>query len=240
MVTIATVLKYGGPYYAEYLVSMRRQLRKFWPSDVKWRLVCLTDRPWEVSTLADPIRLKHGWPGWWSKIELFRKELFQGCVVYFDLDTLVLRQIQDFVQICQKAKKPMAFTGRSKVAFANGYPASGILTWQGGELVRIYDRFVAAGPDEVMQALADEEEGKGQQGDQGWIRRYAEFERFERVLPSLYAGFKRDWKKQPEKVWGRSCILNWSGEPRLHDPANPAHRIWTGEETARDLWKRWL
>lgn len=47
-------------------------------------LECLTD----MQVIIPSIPLLHGWPGWWSKLEIFRPDI-AGDVFYLDLDTTV-------------------------------------------------------------------------------------------------------------------------------------------------------
>ena len=95
-VTVACVHKTGGIYdkfdYVGALVdAVRRNLKA--PHD----FVCLTD------AVSDPeefdgvrkIPLLHRWPGFWSKIELFRPGIFSGPVLYLDLDTVICGDITD-------------------------------------------------------------------------------------------------------------------------------------------------
>lgn len=60
--------------------------------------VCLTNTK---STLPDIIGLHvlpliNEWSGWWSKIEIFRPGLFEGRVLYLDLDMLIIDNIDEF------------------------------------------------------------------------------------------------------------------------------------------------
>lgn len=80
----ACVLKSGGQYGVEHVARLRQHL----PSGRE--LVCLTDMP--KADAIDGVRvvpLVNGWPGWWSKIELFRPDVFSGPVLYLDLDVVV-------------------------------------------------------------------------------------------------------------------------------------------------------
>jgi hypothetical protein len=52
-------------------------------------IVCLSD------VKVDGVQtspLKHNWPGWWSKLELF-SDIIVGDVLYFDLDTVIVGDI---------------------------------------------------------------------------------------------------------------------------------------------------
>lgn len=72
------VLRSGGEYKPQHVKWLARQVPD---------LVCLTD----IDVPGVPcLPLKYGWPGWWSKMELFRPDL-PGDLMYFDLDTVVFR-----------------------------------------------------------------------------------------------------------------------------------------------------
>jgi hypothetical protein len=64
---------------------------------VAHRFVCLTDRP-EAHKGIETIRLTPGMTGWWNKLELFRPQLFEGRVVFFDLDTFIVASIDGLAQ----------------------------------------------------------------------------------------------------------------------------------------------
>lgn len=61
------------------------------------QFLCLTDLDQShfEKDFVELVKLKHGWPGWWSKMELFRPDIFDDgdTVLYLDLDTVVVRDI---------------------------------------------------------------------------------------------------------------------------------------------------
>lgn len=92
MLTVATVFKTGGSYTAEYVEKIKHGFERHLP--VEFNFVCLTDKPF-----ADYcIPLEHNWPGWWSKIELFRPDLFTGPVLAVDLDTVLMGDLTPLVK----------------------------------------------------------------------------------------------------------------------------------------------
>jgi hypothetical protein len=80
--------------------------RDFVPEDV-WRLkqtvdkhmdreynfYCLTN-DMKADLPGTKIQLLNNWPGWWSKVELFRPDLPCGRTLYLDLDTYVVNNLQ--------------------------------------------------------------------------------------------------------------------------------------------------
>ena len=84
---VATVLKSGGIYTPDHVYKLRDMVHKFIPHI---RFVCLSDATIDVETIA----LTDSWPSWWSKIELFK---LKGPVLYFDLDTIIVKDMTDTI-----------------------------------------------------------------------------------------------------------------------------------------------
>jgi hypothetical protein len=79
MVTNLCVLRSGGDFLPEHV----QRLAGMVPG-----LVCLSDVPVDgVTTMP----LQYDWPGWWAKMEIYDTSRLPGDVMYFDLDTLVIR-----------------------------------------------------------------------------------------------------------------------------------------------------
>lgn len=97
MATILTVLKTGQwhnghipcDYRAEHVQWLARQFQRFAP---RHDFACLSDQ--QVPGITT-IPLLHGWPGWWSKIELFREDF--GPAFYVDLDVVVVGDMSEMI-----------------------------------------------------------------------------------------------------------------------------------------------
>lgn len=154
MLTIACVLRSGGEYKPEHVVALRDGVRRH--LSLPHRFVCLSDKP-----IVDVhcILLEHGWPGWWSKVELWRPGVLSGAVVYLDLDTLVVGSIDDMVL-------GHRFTVLRNVWAPAGSPriGSGLMAWSGDHSA-IYHRF-AADPARWMATP----QTKDNWGDQGFLQ----------------------------------------------------------------------
>lgn len=126
MITVACVLKAGGdfgPAYVERLeLGVDRHLA------LPHRFVCLTDLPAETfrdDSEGQVIPLTENWPGWWSKMELFK---LPGPVLFFDLDTVITGPIDALAEwICR--------SDGALVMLSDFYRpkqrSSGILGWRG-------------------------------------------------------------------------------------------------------------
>lgn len=208
---IICVYKSGGDFSAEHVEALKTQLQnqittpfKFW---------CLTDRVAEVISIADKvIELNNELAGWWSKIELFRPLYSNNeTVVYFDLDVLLLKNIDKFIEVVSK-QHPIMLRSADKVGKANDWPSSSIMSWRGNELEEIYTRFISLG--NVIQESKKKTGRAGQQTDQGFIREICNPKKLQDYLPENYILYKIDYLSNPN-LFQEASILNWTGRPRF-------------------------
>lgn len=132
---IACVLKTGNYFDERYVINLKAMLER--NLTVPFDFVCLTD--FSRIDGCDIIPLKnYNLFSWWSKLELFRKGLFKGVerVIYFDLDTIILSNIDDIVNL----EKPFyGLRPWNKANFSKGNLASGIMSWKPGDYHFLYD-----------------------------------------------------------------------------------------------------
>jgi len=138
MITIACVYwadpTKGTPAFPEWWVLKLQEMVSTHIT-VPHKFVCLSnvDLPCEV------IPLKHNWKGWWSKIELFRPGVFEGRVLYLDLDTIILDNIDE---MCEREESFIGLRAFNPARSNRpGYFASGILSWESGYYDFIYNDF---------------------------------------------------------------------------------------------------
>tara|TARA_R100001244_G_scaffold47793_2_gene42606 strand:- start:1623 stop:2222 length:600 start_codon:yes stop_codon:yes gene_type:complete len=93
MLTAACVLRSGGEYKSEHVERLRRQIAEHLPGVP---FLCLTDMALPADITALP--LAHRWPGWWSKIELFRPDI-DGAILYLDLDSSAVGDLSDMTAV---------------------------------------------------------------------------------------------------------------------------------------------
>ena len=80
-------------YNIEYIKRLQAGIEKNTPDNIEVNFVCLSNNP-DTTT-----PLKYNWPGWWSKMELFRPDI-KGDILYFDLDTVICNNLQDIYDMC--------------------------------------------------------------------------------------------------------------------------------------------
>jgi hypothetical protein len=111
--TVACVLRSGGAYLPCHVEGLRDQVSHWLPSA---RFVCLSDVP----VKCERIELQTDWPGWWSKIELFRH--LRGRTLYLDLDSVIVADPAPLVTgrflMIRNWRQPKLF-------------ASGVMSWHG-------------------------------------------------------------------------------------------------------------
>lgn len=159
MITVVSVLRSRGIYTPWNVERLRKQVSANMASP--HRFVCLSD----INVSYDRIPLTQGWPGWWSKIELWRHGVFTGRVLYFDLDVTITGSLDELVAT------PGSFViCRDWGRF--GYNSS-VMCWDAGTADRLYTDFAPIA-DSVMNKL---------HGDQDWIT----------LKKPDAAKFPRDW-----------------------------------------------
>lgn len=212
MITVACVLRSGGDYGPSWVYALRRGLNRHHPEH---RFVCLTDVQGVTPMWRAP--LEHHWPGWWSKLELFRPGLFEEGerVLYLDLDTLVLGSLEELASYRGEFAMIRGFYRKTQLQ-------SGVMAFTPGEVTQaLWDRWMRS-PQRGMRQ---------KRGDGEWI---AENAPRADVLPDLYPGairsFKVHHRDQPPDPDQGVALLCGHGHPRFSDPvAGWAHRHWVNQ-----------
>jgi hypothetical protein len=101
MINIICVLKTGGVYKLDHVIRLFNSLKR--NTTRRFNFLCLTDTS-EIPVLTRSIYNVQFWnllktyPGWWSKVEIFREDLVEeGRMIYFDLDVVILNNIDDIL-----------------------------------------------------------------------------------------------------------------------------------------------
>lgn len=94
---------HGSGYAWEYVDRLHSMLDRVRPGGIRLHVYTEHDRS------VPPHIVKHNleqWPGvsgpkksWWYKLQLFNRDLFNGNLLYFDLDTVIVREIDWIVKL---------------------------------------------------------------------------------------------------------------------------------------------
>jgi len=197
VLTIACVLKCGGDYGSEHVTRLQDSI--FGHLNLTHRFVCLTDG--DVG--CEKIPLPHRWPGWWAKICLFQPGIFDGPVVYFDLDVLITGMLDPMV-LGHNFTMLRSF-------WPNGNVNSSVLAWCADGLTQIYAQF-AAKPEFWM----DRYRYPDKWGDQDFIFDHAPVDPdyWQDKYPGAFRSYKLDVKKNGGKIPEGTKAVIFHGQPR--------------------------
>jgi hypothetical protein len=93
MITIVCVLRQGGKvgYDASWVEKLHNSIKR--NVTLPYRFLCLSD----CDVPVERIPLDNIGEGYWSKLQLFRPNLFSGPVLFFDLDTVICNNIDNLI-----------------------------------------------------------------------------------------------------------------------------------------------
>lgn len=190
---IACVLRMGGIYRPEHVQRLAKQAAQFAPREA---FVCLSDV--EVPGVVT-VPLQHGWPGWWSKLELFRPGLWpKGArVFYADLDTTFVANLGGLLE------RPESFLALAD--FTRSGLGSGLMQWTAGDQDHLYELF-AARTKWAMDAC-------GIYGDQRFIQDVSgsTVTYWQDVLPGQVVSYKVHCKRGVPK---EAAVVCFHGKPK--------------------------
>lgn len=190
---IACVLKSGPEYGPKRLYAMADTVLAHNPGA---NIRCLTDC--DISHPGiEPVPLKHGWKGWWSKLELFRPGLFDGPTLYLDIDTVVVGSLEGLVAD--------RFTMLPNV-YRPGDFGSGCMAWTVPP-VHVYEQFCKRPALYMAQYRTS-----NKWGDQGFIRDYLG------AKPQTFGADFRSYKVHcRSRVPAGTRVVYFHGKPRPWD-----------------------
>jgi hypothetical protein len=121
MINIVCVLRQGGKvgYDLTWVEKLKSAVSR--NLDIPHKFICLSD----CDVSVDRIPLIDAGSGFWSKLELFRPGLFNGPVLYIDLDTIICGNITPIVEKIKNEKFLMWQD------LDNGIHSSAIMFWNG-------------------------------------------------------------------------------------------------------------
>lgn len=132
-------------------------------------------------------------PGWWAKVDLFKPGLFEGRILYLDLDTVITGSLDDLVK--HKGILYLQDWGWQTPTYG-----SGVMIWDSGEHSEIYEKF---SPD-VMTRLS---------GDQDWLTELGGWDALPKGLNASY----RYHVKKTGVIPPGAVTLSFHGRPKMHE-----------------------
>jgi hypothetical protein len=185
---IVLVLRASDFYTAEDVEHLTEQL-------VARDVVCLSDVP----VPCERISLRYKWPGWWSKMEMFRPDLGLGDFLYFDLDTIIRGNVAH-MERCGHLATLRDFYRPEGLG-------SGMMFIPEAERAAIWQAWIAD-PDRWMS-----EHSVG--GDQEFMERY--WLGKARRLQDIYPGEVVSFKANTTEEVSRARVVCFHGRPKPRD-----------------------
>lgn len=219
MITVACVLKAGrfdkAVYKDGYTADDVLRLRNMVSDHLgEHRFVCFSD----VDVPCERIPLKNGWAGWWSKVELF-SEVFDGTVLYFDLDTVIAGDLNEL------AAFPHRFTMLRDFG-SWGVPNSGLMAWN-GDYTKLYTEF-AKNPEQYMAEYVR----APRLGDQAYISEHQKpYDLWQDVFPDKIFSYKKHCREKPRPEDAR--VVCFHGEPKGAGSTGWVKEIWSKANGSR-------
>ena len=197
---IVTVYRTGGDYTPEYVERIDDELRGE-------EHICLTDHKISAWGKIHPVPLKHDWPGWWSKMEIFKEE---APFLYLDLDTIIngpLEPIFDAVKDKRFVCIRPIFQDRP------GAIASGMM-YVGEDMSWVYEKF-AEDPEGWIEETRFAATPSWNNGDQRCLELMGVKPDgyWQELCPGLVAHRKRHSLEERQKA----SVIWYSGQPRPAD-----------------------
>jgi hypothetical protein len=124
MLTVWAVCKSGAEYDAEWVRKLKAGVTR--NLTVPHEFKCLSD-----IDVPGRVPLRHKWPGWWSKLEVFREA--KGPSLYLDLDTVVTGNIDHLTDL------PMDFAAIQN--FHDENMIGSAVMWFKKPMVEVYEKF---------------------------------------------------------------------------------------------------
>ena len=203
LVPVVTVLKSGGGFNESHVEWLQRQVR--------FPILCLTDSRQPMNNVIS-IPLRYDWPGWWSKIEMFRDDLCLGNFLYADLDTVFIDGVPSEYQDLTETHVLSDMHGHSWIG-------SGLMFLHHTSRPSIWNAFIS-NPQSAMSA-------SGHRGDQIFIDKFLNSaKRFQEVFPGRVVSYKADVLKnrfhKPENGdLSTARVVCFHGQPRPWDVSEP-------------------
>lgn len=206
-IKIACVLLNGGPVYNyNYVNALANAVNR--NVTVPYEFVCLTDNPSGFNdNIHSVIKLKHNFNGWWSKIELFRNDIFKDDQVFFmDLDTVIIDNIDDLLKI-----RPN-FCGTRDFLRSHDMNSS-VMSWFANDNHHIYEKFMK-NPTYVMNNTHE--------GDQRWIDNHTKNKKyFQDIFGNTIVSYKKHCLRNSAfRIPHKTKIICFHGVPKPHSITN--------------------
>jgi hypothetical protein len=210
VLTVLCVLRSGGDYNAEYVRKLRDGVAKH--LTIPHRFVCLSDVP----VPCERIPLKHDWPGWWAKLELFRPDVVTGPTLFLDLDTIIVGNLDAVATI------PDEFS-MLNIREKDRHVGNSGAMWMRRAFSEVYERF-AEKPEYWIDYHVKHAKDR-YMGDQAFISDcFADIPKLHHALPGFFKSYKYDNCRST--IPAGCSVVCFGGHPRPHEAGGWVKEAW--------------
>jgi hypothetical protein len=174
MINVVCVLRQGGKvgYDSTWVEKLKNSVNR--NLTLPHRFICLSDCEVE----CDRIPLIAGGRGFWSKIEMFRPNLFNGPVLYIDLDNVICSSLDKIVEKIKDEKFVML------KEYDTGVSSSSIMWWN-GDYSFLWDKWISESPDHWKKIYAK----MPKFGDQAFIEDHVKYTHLQDYILDEWIGW---------------------------------------------------
>lgn len=201
-VTIVSVYKPGKGFSSDYVSRLKEGVDKFCQASHKF--VCLTNSDIKG---VESIPIIANRDGYWNKLEVFRKGLFDGPVVYLDLDTIIINDVTDILTYPHEFTAGYNFKRKHIDSMASWFMA-----FDGrDDYEYLFDGFTSSTPEKYEQDWA-------RWGDQGYTQDNLQrkWTSIDELFPGRCASYKYEIRR-PWKIPPGVSFIAFHGRPRPHE-----------------------
>lgn len=197
---IVTVLRSGGDFDMSHVHALFRNLQR--SLTIPFEFSVLTDCSGAMEEWYIPFRYK--WPGWWSKLELFRPFLFNDDdrIVYIDLDTVFVGNIN---WIFDFSGEFMILRDFNKLR----QWATGLMAWEGQPSAIPYTYFLNS-----PMAHMCSSPGGDQRFLMGCLQEKIDYQYWQDQFPGRVVSYKKHVLLREDSLPPQDSVICFHGQPR--------------------------
>jgi hypothetical protein len=191
-------IRAGTAFGSEYVDILHDMVRRNLAEGYAGEFTCFTDQPDKLAVGIIVRPLPVDLPGWWSKLALFRADLFPAGdrVIFFDLDTVITGRLDEI----------LAYQGDFAILrdfYRQDGLQSSVMAWEAGTNTEIWETYKAA-----RCPMMDPG------GDQAWIEHTHRDKaiRLQDVFPDLFCSYKLT-----QSIPAKASVCIFHGHPRPHE-----------------------
>lgn len=193
----------GGVYDSRYVNATAKNIRKYITGN--YEIVCLTDDASGITEVDRIVKMKHNYPKWWGKVELFREDISDRKYrLFLDLDTVLIDDASFLLHLND------GFYGIRDL-YNLDVLQTGIMKWEHNEEYhKIYTQFQSVDISKYMN-----------KGDHEWIGSLVKNPKFiQDQFPGEISSYKKHLSHITKKFMSPSVVC-FHGDPRPHTVKQP-------------------